>query len=73
MEGGGLSVQHRQHLHHAIRSTEKVTVKKVSFGGEEVLGDSKTGLGPAAELRSSAPMPPRTRSRTMIQREASSV
>ena len=73
MEGGGLSVRDRQHLRHAIRSTEKVTVKKVTFGGMEVLGDSKTGLGPAAEVSGKAALPPRTRSRTKSQREASSV
>ena len=73
MEEGGLSVRHRQHLRHAIRSTEKVTVKKVKFEGEKVLGDSQTGLGPAAEVRSSAALPPRTRSWAKLQREASSV
>ena len=71
MEGGGLSVRHKQHLRHAVRSTERVSVKKVSFGGEEIMGEGRTFLGTAAEVRSNS-LPPRTRSRTRLQREAAS-
>ena len=69
MKGGGLSVRHKQHLRHSVRSSERIRPKKASFGEAEILGEGRTGYDTSADVRSN-PLPPRTCSRTKFQREA---